>query len=734
MPRLGQFVLLVTTMLSSPPKLGTIPQCILPHVVALRIEGQMLLGKTASGALEQQQKDERLIRQEPPWKDEVEKMEKSEAERRQKEEVERRQGLEKALKNPDLIVMINGQIGETPTFGSGIIFGRGKDRLYIVTANHVVRSGSAEAGNLQIKLKPLPAKDLKAKLLPQSDRELDLAVLTVEGLSAQGVDVCKLSPDWLEDPATVKRGQEVYPVGNPNGVAWGMPVKPDAISDVAGDSIVFQSTLIAHGHSGGGLLGASGRLIGMIQADEPPYGRALAMGKILEVLRAWDLPIDLYVRLPSGITPLLSAVNDGNLDEARILLREVCTDVNAETYGKDMFGFPTANGTPLQVAAIQGRLEMVKLLVEAGAEVNTPGIDGSTPLELAARSGNAELLQFLIARGARINVNDPCCKSALHNAAGRGGLAAVKVLLANGADPNVVDRGNRTPLFSAIEGRQEKPVDQVEILRALKEAGAKVNWADHYGDTPLTVAVGHENLEAVRILIEAGANVDVRNRNKQSLIRLVSPGYAPGTPAMREIAALLVRSSSKIEPNDAQRLLEDSSKRGWVEVVDLLVKHGVDVKSESGNAALEEAVTNGNVEVLGVLLEAGANPDGPSRPGEATPLVSVLGGGEVDRNHINNMDPTKRLEIVKMLVSKGAKVNVYPDVPDLNFSEPLFLALITLTPPDLKVAEVLIAHGANVNAADRYGTTLLDAAAKAHDPEVVELLRRAGAKRGPFSH
>jgi len=711
MHRLKQPILLAAILLA-PSKPRRIPQSLLANVAGLPIERELLLGKIVGGPPEQEEDEDK-------W-----------------QEKQQQRIWEGAL---NLIVMISGQIGEMPTFGSGIVFAREKDRLYIVTANHVVRSGGTEASNLQIRLKPWPDRELKGRLLPQLDRELDLAVLSVDGLAMNGVDVCRLALDRLADPVSVKRGDAVYPVGNPNGVAWGMPVKPDAISDITGEDVVFQSALIARGHSGGGLLTAGGLLVGMIQADEPPYGRALGTRKTLEVLRAWSFPLHLRVpsmtksiwayESPEYVPPLFGAILDGNLDETKLLLREACTDVNAELDGN----------RPLQMAARQGQPELVRLLVEAGADINTGG-PCQTPLQNAARSGNAETVKFLIAHGAGVNINAPNCFGALHWAAEEGGLEAVRVLLASGADPNLAGEGNQTPLFRAMLGRylggpyQEEArkkgegsinAARDEILRILIKTGANVNCTTRDGDTPLSRAVEEEDLAAVRILLAAGAKVDVKDRNNLSPIRRVSRVFrTPPASELEEIAALLVQSSSKIEQEDGLRLLQNASEEGWVEVADLLVKHGVNVKGDDGNKALEDASRYGYSEVVKVLLEAGADPNGGGRP---TPLVKILGG--VDPREMSKMDPAKRLEIVKLLVSKGATVNVYPDVPALSYMEPLYLALIELTPPDLKVAEVLIAHGANVNA-----TSLLDVAMYKHRPEVVEFLRRAEAKPGRFSH
>lgn len=171
----------------------------------------------------------------------------------------------------DLVAMISGQIGDTPSFGAGIVAARDRDRLYIVTANHVVRQGNETARNLQVRIRPRPARMFVAELLPQFDRPSDVAVVVVPDPVGQGIPLCSFGLDRLAAANPPKRGDDVFPVGNPNGVPWAMPVRPDAIADVIDGTIVFQSALIARGHSGGGLIGTDGALLGMIEADEPPY-------------------------------------------------------------------------------------------------------------------------------------------------------------------------------------------------------------------------------------------------------------------------------------------------------------------------------------------------------------------------------------------------------------------------------------------------------------------------------
>ena len=333
----------------------------------------------------------------------------------------------------DPVVMIGGNLGSTPIFGAGIIFARDKDRLYAVTANHVVRSGGTAASNLTVRLRMAPSKDLPAHLLAQFDAGLDLAVLSIDNLAAQGIQVCSLSLDRLPKPGTAKRGDSVYPVGNPNGVPWSMPARPDTISDVSEDNIVFQSSLIARGHSGGGLINTDGQLIGMIQADEPPFGRAIDIHKILQVLEAWKYPTGLNVHVEGADPPLIVATETGQIEQVKRLLGQLCADSNAES---EEFGYRA-----VELAARRGNVEMVKLLVDAGADLKAKGHDPSVVYS-AAIGGNAEVVRLLLSRGA------PCCGSALMTAAQEGSIEIVKILLESGANPNGLS-GGRTA-FSTL--------------------------------------------------------------------------------------------------------------------------------------------------------------------------------------------------------------------------------------------------------------------------------------------
>ena len=73
--------------------------------------------------------------------------------------------------------MVEGELGDAPTIGAGIVFGLDKGALYVLTANHVVRRGALEAHSLRVKLKSSPTQSFEAELLSHFDAEGDLAAI-----------------------------------------------------------------------------------------------------------------------------------------------------------------------------------------------------------------------------------------------------------------------------------------------------------------------------------------------------------------------------------------------------------------------------------------------------------------------------------------------------------------------------------------------------------------------------
>jgi ankyrin repeat protein len=240
---------------------------------------------------------------------------------------------------------------------------------------------------------------------------------------------------------------------------------------------------------------------------------------------------------------LFDAVREGNIARLAKLINSGC-DANA----KDEEGVSL-----LTLAASLGYLEIVRLLVDAGADVNqinryAQTVDDYNPLSAAASKGNRDIIDFLSPKiepklkkksleialfqaieeedveaieelvniyKVDVNIYRPGVWSnhgwsILMDAADAGNLAVVKILLESGADPNYVegDEG-KTPIMCAIASQN------LELVRCLLEAGANVNTPNTNGKTPLMKAAELGNAQICEVLLEAGANaIATDNANK----------------------------------------------------------------------------------------------------------------------------------------------------------------------------------------------------------------------------
>ena len=152
-------------------------------------------------------------------------------------------------------------------------------------------------------------------------------------------------------------------------------------------------------------------------------------------------------------------------------------------------------------------MEIVELLVEVyEANVNAVNKDGNPALILAMEKGYVEIVKLLLEAGANANARDKDGNYALILAMEEGYVGIVKLLLEAGANTNARDEYGWTALMNAARD------GHVEIVKLLLEAGADVNATDKYGDTVLEL-IPNSHEQILYTLIAAGA------RRKASMIR-----------------------------------------------------------------------------------------------------------------------------------------------------------------------------------------------------------------------
>ena len=519
-----------------------------------------------------------------------------------------------------LIVMLSVDYdGENSAVGAGIIFAKEKDRLLIATASHVIQKGKTPAQNIFVRFKSAPDKLIKATILKQinTGESLDLAVLSVANLAAQGINECAFPFDRLSRQENLERKDEVIPIGNPNGRAWSVPVDADKISDISEEEIVFQSNNIKSGHSGGALIDTKANLVGMVTADEAPLGHAMTIDALARQLRQWKFPVML----------------------SRALFREERYDL------------------PLHVATDSGNIaEMKKLLADCN-NPNQVDYHYRTPLHYAALNGNTQALDLLLKAGAIVDVQDFNEMYPLNLAISRNHLEAIKLLVKAGSKLNNKIYGGSTALHSALE-KDINP--QIPIY--LIQAGANVNAADDDKETPLHYAVNTGNPEVVKALIKAGANPDAENsRRTTPLMMAVVKDDLPMIQLLITSGAI-VKTSKSIKVYSA--LHAAASHANNAETLKHLIKAGANVNGvdEIGNTPLHYAVlraisrntdVNKAMEFINTLIAAGADPNVKNNEGmTALSHAKDVIGDDSDERAVENK---RRLAAIENIFRNSGK-------------------------------------------------------------------------------
>uniref|UniRef100_A0A674K047 Ankyrin repeat and KH domain containing 1 n=1 Tax=Terrapene triunguis TaxID=2587831 RepID=A0A674K047_9SAUR len=223
--------------------------------------------------------------------------------------------------------------------------------------------------------------------------------------------------------------------------------------------------------------------------------------------------------------------------------------------------------TPLSLAASGGYVNIIKILLNAGAEINsrTGSKLGISPLMLAAMNGHVPAVKLLLDMGSDINAQiETNRNTALTLACFQGRAEVVSLLLDRKANVEHRAKTGLTPLMEAASG------GYAEVGRVLLDKGADVNAppVPSSRDTALTIAADKGHYKFCELLINRGAHIDVRNKKGNTPLWLAANG------GHFDVVQLLVQAGADVDAADNRKItpLMSAFRKGHVKVVQYLVK------------------------------------------------------------------------------------------------------------------------------------------------------------------
>jgi len=201
----------------------------------------------------------------------------------------------------------------------------------------------------------------------------------------------------------------------------------------------------------------------------------------------------------NGNTPLITAVEMKNIKTVKFLLQKGA---------KPNFFSEGGYRSPLMAATFEDT-GIIKLLIDYGADVNLQNKNGISPLFNAVTFDRLDIIKLLLAHGADINP-----KSGLKPILAAVSVKIFEFLVSQGADPwSRWPEGDLMIYNVAMQGSSD-------LLQKLTDLGMGVNSFNHKGYTPLMLAASFGKLENVKILVKAGANIQIENKKGQTSLDL----------------------------------------------------------------------------------------------------------------------------------------------------------------------------------------------------------------------
>ncbi len=235
---------------------------------------------------------------------------------------------------------------------------------------------------------------------------------------------------------------------------------------------------------------------------------------------------EIDIKDKEGETPLHIAGTRRKIDFAKCLLKNGAALEIDNNYKR----------TPLIVAAREtGGIEMIKALVEGGANVNATDFFGDTPLGLAAWRGFEDIVDYLLNKGAQISTDEKVSIKLMTYAADKRLEQLYQELIRKGGDAFLSQLKNQPALHWAAAG------GSVEIVGDLLKRSFKINETDAYHWAPLHYAAYSGRLKAAKLLLDQGADINALTPLGET------PLYLAGLEGKNNVMDLLIGNGANQE-------------------------------------------------------------------------------------------------------------------------------------------------------------------------------------------
>lgn len=375
--------------------------------------------------------------------------------------------------------------------------------------------------------------------------------------------------------------------------------------------------------------------------------------------------------------------------------------------------------SPLHLACLLGKKEIVEWLLAAGIDVNTADRRiGLTPLFYAAQKGDVKLAKLLLQHGADPLAKDRAGKDITHWGVLAEDSESIKAILSCSRDLGLLLQAYEMRDFEEMEmllkkgiGINSKNRESLSFLHTAAETGdtetgrwliqhgADIRIRDKYGFTPLMTAAGNGRDEMVKLLLDKGAETRLNNHRGLTPLHLAASSLG-SVGAVQLLLAAGADVNARF-PGAPPPLLWAFQSNAPKQTLLLLLEAGADVREadEEGFTALHWAVKNDMTDMAEHLLKAGADINSRNQKGE-TPLLlslSVSSG------------------MFRFLIEKGADVDIADDYENTSLH-------LCVRAGKIEQVKLLLDHGACL-LPNQAGKTPLDYAKESRNKELISLLK-----------